>query len=67
MNTNNFVEPKIIASPYTQSPVRPRIAEFHDGDQIIKEAQWYCHDTGRFIQKGIVSITSKKKPEDNQE
>ena len=52
----NFVTPKIIASPFTGTMVRPRVSVFTQDGKIIKEARWYCPDSGTFITKGIVSI-----------
>ena len=53
----HYVQPKIIASPVTGSPIRPRIKETTRAGKIYKEAYWYCPDTGQFVQKGLVSIT----------
>lgn len=54
------VQPKVITSPFSGEPVRPQIRMREAGNKIYKEAHWYCPSSGRFIQKGIVSIEDKK-------
>lgn len=60
MNIQGIIEPKVITSPYTGSPVRPKFRTYHEKDQVLEEAQWWCPDTGKFIMKGITKITPKK-------
>lgn len=54
-----MVQPKIISSPFSGSPCKPRIKSYEQGNKIIEEAYWYCPDSGRFITKGVVKITDK--------
>lgn len=57
MNDNiPYVQPKIIASPFTGGPIKPQIRERRTGDKIYTEAHWICPDSGRFVHKGIVKI-----------
>lgn len=50
------VEPRIIASPYDGSPVKPRLQTKTMNGMQITEAHWYCPTTGRFIRKGTVEV-----------
>jgi len=50
------VEPRIIASPYDGSPVRPKLITKTMNGMQITEAHWYCPTTGKFIRKGTVDI-----------
>lgn len=50
------VEPRMIASPYDGTPVKPKIQTKVMSGMQITEAHWYCPTTGRFIKKGTVSI-----------
>lgn len=54
------VQPKIIASPYTGNPIRPQIRTRESDGKIYTEAYWYCPDSGRFVQKGVVKVEDKK-------
>lgn len=55
------VEPKMIASPYDGSTVRPKLqTKIIDGYQIT-EAHWTCPTTGRFIRKGTVEVKKLDK------
>jgi len=60
MNNVPFVQPKIIASPFSGSPIRPQIRTRQEADKIVTEAHWVCPDSGRFVMKGIVKIEDKK-------
>ena len=58
----DYVEPKMIRSPYTGKLCKPQIKVRDDGNTCITEAWWYCPDSGQFITKGVVSEeTSKPK------
>lgn len=61
MNNIPLVQPKIITSPHSGSPVRPQIRTRESNGKIYTEAHWICPDSGRFIQKGIVAVEDKKK------
>lgn len=60
MNNTPLVEPKIISSPFSGSPVRPQIRVRESDGKIYTEAHWICPDSGRFFHKGIVKIEDKK-------
>ena len=60
MNQIPYVQPKIIASPFSGSPMKPQIRKRESDGQIYTEAYWYCPDSGRFVTKGIISIDKKK-------
>ena len=55
----DYVEPKMIQSPYTGKLVKPQLKVHDMGDRIITEAWWYCPDSGQFITKGVVSEKAK--------
>lgn len=55
-----MVQPKIISSPFSGAPVKPRITTRESEGKIYTEASWICPDSGRFFQKGVVSIEDKK-------
>lgn len=63
MNQIPFVQPKIITSPHSGSPIRPQIRMRESEGKIYEEAHWICPDSGRFVQKGIVSIKDKPRPD----
>ncbi|NDG52937.1 MAG: hypothetical protein EBY39_07925 [Flavobacteriia bacterium] len=54
------VQPVIITSPFSGSPIRPQIRTRESAGKIYTEAHWYCPDSGRFVKKGVVSIEDKK-------
>lgn len=60
MNQIPYVQPKIIASPFTGSPIRPQIKTRESDGKIYTEAFWTCPDSGRFVHKGVVKIEDKK-------
>jgi hypothetical protein len=60
MNNIPLVQPKIIASPYSGSPIKPQIRTRETAGKIYTEAHWYCPDSGRFVQKGIISVEDKQ-------
>jgi hypothetical protein len=48
--------PKIITSPISGSPVRPRLKTYvREGKEIV-EAEYYDPASGAFIRKGVVSV-----------
>ena len=61
MNQIPYVQPKIITSTFSGSPMKPQIRTRESDGKIYTEAYWYCPDSGRFVQKGVISITDKKK------
>ncbi len=56
----NYVRPIRIASPYSGSPVNPKIIETVRDGKIYTEAHWYCPDSGQFIRKGLVEVKDVK-------
>lgn len=59
MNNLPLVQPKIIQSPFSGSPIRPQLRDRESNGKIYTEAHWICPDSGRFVQKGVVSIRDK--------
>jgi hypothetical protein len=59
----NIVQPKIIKSPISGEPVKPRLRTYIRGQQEITEAEWIDPASGTFIQKGVVSVKDLPKPE----
>lgn len=62
----NFVSPKIINSPISGQPVKPRLRTYIRGQQEIVEAEWIDPASGTFIQKGVVSVKDISKPESDK-
>jgi hypothetical protein len=60
MNSIPYVQPTIITSPYSGSPIRPQIRTRESSGKIYTEAYWICPDSGQFVKKGVISITEKK-------
>ena len=58
----DFVQPRMITSPYSGQPVKPKLVKKVMGDKIHIEAYWYCPTTGQFITKGIVKVEPKQAP-----
>jgi hypothetical protein len=61
MNNIPLVQPVIITSPFSGSPIRPQIRTRESEGRVYTEAHWYCPDSGRFVRKGIVKIEQKNK------
>lgn len=59
MNQIPYVQPVIISSPYSGSPIRPQIRTRESDGKIYTEAHWYCPDSGQFVKKGIISVQDK--------
>lgn len=60
MSNVPLVQPKIISSPFSGSPIKPQIRTREDQNKIYTEAHWVCPDSGRFVMKGIVKVEDKK-------
>jgi hypothetical protein len=60
MNNIPLVQPKIIPSPYSGTPIRPQIRTRESAGKVYTEAHWICPDSGQFVRKGIVKIEDKK-------
>jgi hypothetical protein len=61
MDNTPLIQPKIISSPFSGSPIRPRILTRTTGNKIYTEAHYTCPDSGRFVMKGIVKVEDVKK------
>jgi hypothetical protein len=59
----DFIQPKIIQSPISGEPVKPRLKTYIRNQQEIVEAEYIDPASGSFIRKGIVSITDLKQSE----
>lgn len=60
----DFIQPRIIQSPISGEPVKPRIHTYIRNHQEIVEAEYIDPASGAFIRKGIVSVKDLKKKED---
>lgn len=60
MNNIPLVQPIIITSPHSGSPIRPQIRTRESDGKIYTEAYWICPDSGRFVKKGVVSVKDVK-------
>lgn len=60
MSNIPYVQPVIIPSPFSGSPIRPQIRKRESAGKVYTEAHWVCPDSGRFVKKGVVSIEDKK-------
>ena len=59
----DIIEPKIIVSPISGQPVKPRLKTYiREGKEIV-EAEYIDPASGAFIRKGVVSIRDLPKPE----
>jgi hypothetical protein len=61
MNNIPYVQPVIITSPFSGSPIRPQIRTRTTEGVVYTEAHWYCPDSGRFVKKGIVKVEKVEK------
>jgi len=66
MNSNQFVRPVKIPSPYTGDYCEPRVRETVDNNYRTKEAIWICPTTGEYFKRGIVSREPLNSPTDTQ-
>ena len=60
MNNIPTVQPKIMSSPFSGSPIKPQLRTRESNGKIYTEAYWYCPDSGKFVHKGVVSVEDKK-------
>jgi hypothetical protein len=58
----DLIQPKVIQSPISGEPVRPRLKTYVRGNQEIVEAEYICPASGKFIRKGIVSVKDLNSP-----
>jgi len=59
----DFIQPRIIQSPISGEPVRPKLRTYIRNQQEIVEAEYIDPASGTFIRKGIVSVTDLSKKE----
>jgi len=59
----DIIQPKVIQSPISGEPVRPRLKTYIRGNQEVVEAEYYCPASGKFIRKGVVSVKDLNNPE----
>jgi hypothetical protein len=52
----DIIQPKIITSPISGQPVRPKIKTYVREGKEITEAEYYDPASGAFIRKGVVSV-----------
>jgi hypothetical protein len=52
----DFIQPRIIQSPISGEPVKPRLHTYIRNQQEIVEAEYIDPASGTFIRKGIVSV-----------
>ena len=52
----DFIQPKMIQSPISGEPVKPRLRTYIRNQQEIVEAEYIDPASGAFIRKGIVSV-----------
>jgi hypothetical protein len=62
VTTIPFVEPKVIHSPFSGYPIRPRIQERVQNGYLVKEAIYIEPSTGEFFRKGVISMTPIEDP-----
>ena len=53
----DFIQPKIIMSPISGEPMKPRLKTYIRGNQEIVEAEYIDPASGQFVRKGVVSVT----------
>jgi len=52
----DLIQPKIIQSPISGEPMKPRLKTYIRGNQEIVEAEYIDPASGQFVRKGIVSV-----------
>lgn len=60
MSDISMVQPIVITSPFSGSPIRPQIRTRISAGKLYTEAHWYCPDSGRFVKKGIIKVEDQK-------
>lgn len=59
----DFIQPRIITSPISGQPVKPRLKTYvREGKEVV-EAEYIDPASGTFIRKGIVSVRDLPQPE----
>jgi hypothetical protein len=59
----DFITPKIIVSPISGQPVKPRLKTYIRDGKEVTEAEYIDPASGTFIRKGIVSIKEITQPD----
>jgi hypothetical protein len=62
----DLIQPRIITSPISGQPVKPKLMTFIRGNQEIVEAHYIDPASGTFIRKGVVSVKDISKSEDSK-
>lgn len=57
----DLIQPKIIQSPISGQPIKPRLKTYIRGDKEIVEAEYIDPSSGAFVRKGVVSIKDIEK------
>jgi len=57
----DIIQPKIIQSPISGQPIKPRMKTYIRGDKEVVEAEYIDPASGTFVRKGIVSIKDIEK------
>lgn len=57
----DLIQPKIIISPISGQPVKPRIRTYIREGKEITEAEYIDPSSGAFIRKGVVSVKDVSK------
>ncbi|NDG29105.1 hypothetical protein EB118_03270 [bacterium] len=59
----DYITPRIIVSPISGQPVKPRIKTYIRDGKEITEAEYIDPASGTFIRKGIVSVKEITQPD----
>jgi hypothetical protein len=52
----DLIQPKIIVSPISGQPIKPRLRTYvREGKEIV-EAEYHDPASGAFVRKGVVSV-----------
>lgn len=57
----DLIQPKIIKSPISGQPIKPRLKTYVRGDKEITEAEYIDPASGAFVRKGVISVKDIEK------
>jgi hypothetical protein len=57
----DLIQPKIIVSPISGQPIKPRLKTYVREGKEITEAEYIDPASGSFVRKGVVSIKDVSK------
>jgi hypothetical protein len=57
----DLIQPKIIVSPISGQPIKPRLKTYVREGKEITEAEYIDPASGAFVRKGVVSIKDVSK------